>query len=336
MAKGESKAAMFLRRAETIAYWAAAAPLAACLPSRLAYRVACWRGDLSRRMWPQKHAEVVRNLTQVLGDQVSGDEIGRLARELFRFRSCDIMDLMRQRGSARSLTRLVEIRGREHLDAALAAGKGALLCTGHCGSYQSAFSVINAVGYPVTSIGQWNWRYDPGVSSVERRFWDFVFSRRVLRHRKQPNIQPWPRQFNAALRAAAVLRANEFVSIGSDAAPLAADHARSVVLPFLGRTARMLPGAVSIATATGAPVLMVFPYRSADYRHQTLEISPPVPMEGDTEEAFRRCAAAIEAAIMKSPASWELWFETEALVRLGLVQAMSPAETAAGELQSTR
>jgi lauroyl/myristoyl acyltransferase len=337
VAEAETKAGMFLRRAEIVAYWAAVAPLAACLPGWLAYRVACWRGDLSRGLWPQKQSEIVRNLAQVLGDEVSGDEARRLARELFRFRSCDIMDLMRLRGRARSLGRLVEIRGREHLEAALAGGKGAILCTGHFGSHNSAFSLVNALGYPVTTIGQWDWKYDPTVSSAERRFWDFAFSRRVLRHRTRPNIQPWPRAFNAAVRAAVALRNNEFVTIASDAAPLPADQARSLVVPFLGRKARLLPGAVSIAKVTGAPVLMVFLHRSADYRHQTLEISPPVPMDGDTETAFAHCAAAIDAAIMRSPASWEGWFETEALIRLGLVPAMPPAETAAGELQqSTR
>jgi lauroyl/myristoyl acyltransferase len=337
VAEAETKAGMFLRQVECVAYWGAVAPLAACLPGWLAYRVACWRGDWSRWMWPQKHSEIVRHLGQVLGDEVSGDEVRRLARELFRFRSCEIMDLMRLRGRARSLQRLVEIRGREHLEAALAGGKGAILCSGHFGSVNSAFSLVNAIGYPVTTIGQWDWTYDPTVSSAERRFWDFAFSRRVLRHRTQPNIHPWPRRFDAAVRAAAVLRNNEFVTIASDAAPLAADQARSLVVPFLGRKARLLPGAVSIAKVTSAPVLMIFLHRSADYRHQTLEISPPVPMEGDTETAFARCVAAIDAAIMRNPASWNLWFETEALIRLGLVPATPPAETTAGELlQSTR
>jgi lauroyl/myristoyl acyltransferase len=288
-------------------------------------------------MWPQKHAEIVRLMGQVLGDQVSGDEVGRLAREFFRFRSCEIMDVMRLRGRARSLERLVEIRGREHLEAALAGGKGAILHSAHFGSYHAAFSLVNAMGYPVTTIGQWDWKLDTAVSPVERRFWDFALARRVLRHRRQPNFEPWPRRFNIALKAAATLRDNEFVTISSDAAPLAADQARSLVVPFLGGKARMLPGAVSIAKLTGAPMLMIFMYRSADYRHQTLEISPPVPMEGDTETAFGRCAAAIDAAIQRDPASWTLWIETEALVRFGLVPAMPPAETTAAELQqSTR
>ena len=81
---------------------------------------------------------------------------------------------MRLRGRARALGKLVEIRGREHLDAALAAGKGAILCSAHFGSYDSAFSLLHASGFPVTSIGRWWWNYTPGVTPAVRRFWDFV------------------------------------------------------------------------------------------------------------------------------------------------------------------
>jgi lauroyl/myristoyl acyltransferase len=345
VAEAPAEAGRWLRRAESLAYWTAIAPVAACLPAPVAYGVAVRRGDLVRRLWPQKRAELVRDLRQVLGDGVGEDEVQRLAREIFRYRSCEIMDLMRLRGRARPLIRLVDIQGREHLEAALAGGKGAILCTGHFGSHQSSFSVLSAIGYPVTTIGRWDWKYDTTVSPAERRFWDLAFSRRVVRHRRRPHLEPWPGRLTTAVQAAAALRENEFVTICSDAGPLAADQPRSLEMPFLGQQARLLPGVVSIAKLTGAPVLMVFIHRSADYRHQTLEISPPVSMQGDTATAFERVVAAIDGAIQANPASWNLWFETEVLARLGLVQATpaaapagpaAPAAAGADELQGSR
>ena len=151
-------------RPRASAYWLAVAPLAARLPARLAYRVACWRGDWTSRSWPEKRSEITANLRQVLGEELSADEAERLARDLFRFRSCEVIDVMRLRGRARSLARLVEIRGREHLEAALAGGKGAILCSAHFGSHQSAFSLLHASGFPLTTIGRWGWKYDTGVS----------------------------------------------------------------------------------------------------------------------------------------------------------------------------
>ena len=46
---GTASAARLLRSADGAAYWLAVAPLAARLPASLAYRVACWRGDLGFR-----------------------------------------------------------------------------------------------------------------------------------------------------------------------------------------------------------------------------------------------------------------------------------------------
>ena len=318
-----------LSNAESFAYWLAVAPLAACLPASLAYRFACWHGDWSSRHWAGKRSEIVRNLRLVLGDELSPEEAERLARDCFRFLSCGIIDVMRLRGRARSLGKLVEIRGREHLDAALAGGKGAILCSAHFGSHSSAFSLLHASGYPLTSIGRWDWKYTPGLSSAERRFWDLVNARRVLRHRQRPNIEPWPGRVQVAAQAAAALRANEVVTICSDPEPLDTDRARAIEVPLLGRQARLLPGVVTLAQLTGAPVLMAFVYRSADYRHQVLEISPPVSVQGETATAFGRCVAAMDAAIRRSPAHWSYWFKTDDLATLGLLPAAPAAGTAA-------
>lgn len=308
-----------LRRAEALAYWLVVAPVAACLPAKLAYRVACVRGDWTFRNWPEKHAEMVRDMRQVLGDELTEHAAERTARELFRFRSCDVIDLMRLRGRARALSRLVEVRGRENLEAALAAGNGAILCTGHFGSHLSVLSLLHADGFPLTTIGRWDWNFDSAVSAPERRFWELVYARRVARHRQRPNIEPWPGRMQVAVQAAAVLRANEVVTICSDAAPLAVEQARAVKVSLLGREARLMPGVVTLARVTGAPILMTFVRRCADYRHQVLEISPPVPVAGEDTEVFTRCAAAIDDAIKANPAYWNFWFETANLVRLGLL-----------------
>ena len=317
-----------LSNAESLAYWGAVAPLAARLPASLAYRVACRHGDWICRHWPGKRPEIVRNLRLVLGDELGEEEAERVARDAFRFLSCQVIDTMLLRGRARSLGRLVEIRGREHLEAALAGGKGAILCGAHFGSHLSASSLLHASGFPLTTIGRWHWNFTPGLSSVERRFWDLVCARRVLRHRQRPNIEPWPGQIQAAVQAAAALRANEVVMITSDAEPLDGDRT-AIEVPFLGRQARLQPGVVTLAQLTGAPVLMAFVYRLADYRHQIVEISPPVPMQGETATAFGRCVAAMEAAIRTSPAHWFYWFQMEDLIALGLIPAAPPDGAAA-------
>jgi lauroyl/myristoyl acyltransferase len=324
-----------LRSAEPVAYWLVVAPLAARLPASLAYRIACRRGDWCFRYRASKRTDIERNLSRVLGDELGPKDAERLAREFFRMTSCEVIDVIRLRGRARALGKLVEIRGREHLDAALAAGKGAIVCTAHFGSCNSAFSLLHASGYPLTSIGRSPANHTPEMSSAERRIWEFVYTRRLRRHRQRPGFQPLPGQIQVAAQAAAALRANEVVTISSDAPPLKADLARTVEVPFLGLQARLLPGVVTFARLTGAPVLMVFMHRLADYRHQVLEISPPVPLEGETVTAFGRCVAAIDAAISANPAHWVYWADTEDLCSLGLLPAASANGTASVSSQPT-
>jgi lauroyl/myristoyl acyltransferase len=159
---GESRTERLQRSVEGVAYWAAVAPAVACLPAALGYRIACLRGDWDFRFRHRKRAEVVVNLRQLAGDDRCPDDAERLARDWFRFASCNAIDVMRLRYRARPLRRLVEIRGREHLDAALADGKGAIVCSAHFGSFDSAFSLLGASGFPVTTIGRWQHNYTAG------------------------------------------------------------------------------------------------------------------------------------------------------------------------------
>jgi lauroyl/myristoyl acyltransferase len=325
---GDSRARRLLRSAEGVAYWAAAAPVLARLPAALGYRLACRRGDWLFRSQAAKAAELTRNLRQVL--ELSPAAAQEATREWFRLASCEALDVMRLRRGAGPLRRLVEIRGQEHLEAALAGGQGAILCCAHFGSYNSGFSVLHTSGFPVTTIGRWQYKYTASLSSAERRFWDLVLARPVRRHRQRPNIEPWPGRFEVAALAAAALRANEVVTISIDAPPLDSDEARAVEVPFLGCRARLLPGVVTLARLTGAPVLMSFLYRSADYQHQVLEISAPVPMGGETVTAFARCAAGVSAAIQRSPAHWAYWASPADLANLGLVPPRPASPPPAG------
>ena len=336
---GDKTAGKLLRSVEGVAYWTVAAPVLARMPAALGYRIACWRGDCLFWWEAGKRTDLARNVRLVLGNELSQAATQHVVRDWFRLLSCDVVDVKRLRRGAGPLRRLVEIRGREHLEAALAAGKGAILCSAHFGSHASGLSVLHASGFPVTHIGRWdhNYNYDyrvnynvrVGVSSAERWFWEAVYARPVLRYRQRPNIEPWPGRPQVAMQAAAALRANEVVSISIDAPPLDNERARAVDVPFLGHRAQLLPGVVTLAQLTGAPLLMGFLHRRADYRHQVWEISAPVPLEGETATAFRRCIAEVSAAIRRSPAHWSLWHTVD-LARLGLIDPPRADRPAAG------
>jgi KDO2-lipid IV(A) lauroyltransferase len=327
---GDKGVAKLLRSVEGVAYWTAVAPVLGRLPAVLGYRIACWRGDLLFWCQAGKRARLARNLRLVLGHEFSAAAAEQVARDWFRFASCEVVDAKRLRRGGRPLRRLVEIQGLEHLEAALAAGRGAILCGGHFGSYDGGLSVLHASGFPVTVIGRRTYHYAVGLSAAERWFWDRVYARPFRRYRQRPIIEPWPGRVEVAALAATALRANEVVTISIDAAPLDGDRARTVEVPFLGRRARLLPGVVTLAQVTGAPLLMGFLYRGTDYGHQVWHISPPVPVAGDTATIFEHCAAEVSAAIRRSPAHWDFWDSTDDLAKLGLIRPLRDRSPAAG------
>jgi lauroyl/myristoyl acyltransferase len=133
----------------------------------------------------------------------------------------------------------------------------------------------------------------------------------------------------SGVQAIRTLRRNEVVTTCADAPPQAGDGARVIKVPFLGGEATFVPGVIHLARSSGAPVLMVSVTRLADYRHQVVEISPPLSLEGEPEEAFARCAAAMDATIRTNPAQWNNWEEAEILADLGLIpRASAPQSTA--------
>ena len=307
-----------LRRLEMGLYYLVIMPVAALLPPWLAYALACLRADLLYRWDVAKRKRVLRSMEGILGDQLSREQLELAARDHFRVRSCEVVDVIRLAGNGQALARLVEMRGLEHIEAALSAGKGAILCSAHFGSYDSCFSLLGMHGFPITVIGRWPSKIDGDRSSIERFIFQLTYQKPVAHHRQRPNIEPRAGQIGMAVQAANVLRQNELIGILLDPPVLPADRARAVQVDLLNGRALLLPGAVTLAQLTGAPVLMVFMHRSPDWEHQILEISPPVPVDGDTAAAFERCVGVVEDAIRRNPAHWRYWNPVP-LVQLGLL-----------------
>ena len=310
---------------EDVFYRMVIVPLVAFLPAHLAYGVACLHGQWRYRLDRGTRQQIISNLAGIFGDQLSRSERARVARDFFCQKSCQAIDGMRLAGKGRTLARLVDIRGLEHLEAALAAGKGAVICDAHFGSIYSCASLLGTRGVPITAVG--NTRSNPIMSLIERLpFWRESLEKRAPRHLRRPNIEPRRGQVEAAIRMAEILRANEVICIAIDVPVAPEDRAHAIPVDFLGRQILLLPGGVSIAQLTGSPVLVAVARRSADWQHQVLELSP-VPLDGDIETAFKRCVAMVEAPIRQNLSHWDGCVNTQALVELGLL----PVQEQSGE-----
>jgi lauroyl/myristoyl acyltransferase len=296
-------------------------PLVAFSPAPLAYGVARWRGHWRYHIDTELRERIMRNLEDVLGEQLSPAARASVTHDFFRRRSCESVDVKRLAGKGRALLRLVEIHGLEHLEAAMAAGKGVMVCSAHFGQFNGAYSLLGVCGFPVTSVGNWPSTDDPGMSKARHIASRLLFEQFLARHRRRPSIEPGKAGPLGAIQIMEVLRANEVVCIPVDAPIMdPGDRTRAVQVDFLGRQARLLPGSAVVAQRAGAPVLVAVMRRSADCRHQVLDISPLVSAHGDDATVlFKRCVAAVEAPIRQHLAHWDFWEFRQCLINLGLV-----------------
>lgn len=186
-------------------------------------------------------------------------------------------------------TAVAEMRGAAHLAEARAAGRGAVLLSGHFSNFELMAATI-ARTHPVDL---------------------------VVRPMSNPRVEAWIAErrrragfglMDAAtgLRAVyAALRAGRFVAMLADQDARAA----GVFVPFLGRPASTPVGPARLALATGAPVIMGFALRRADGRLD-IEVDAPLPRpEPGAPDATERLTAAhvarLEARVRERP---ELWF----------------------------
>jgi len=309
-----------IRELEELLYRLIIVPLVAFLPAPIAYGVARLRGDWCYRLDASERERIMRNLKGVLGDQLSPSERAQVARDYIRRRSCQAIDMMRLAGRGRALARLIELRGLEHIEAARAVGKGAIICSAHFGLYSGSFSLLGALAFPVTTVGNWRSIDDTSMSTIQRHLWRFLHEKRVGRHRR-PNIEPAKERFGTAIRMVEILRSNELITMAVETPLPAEDRARAIPVDFLGHQMLVLTGAVSVAQLTGAQLLVMIVRRSKDWRHQIMEISPPIPLDGDTGMTVKRCMAMLEPPIRQNLAHWDFWGSTQNLVDLGLLPA---------------
>ena len=291
---------------------------AASLPPMIGYAIAVRRADIRRILDKPSRTRVACDLESLLGEEIGPTERRRIVRDFFRHKSCKTLDTALICKNPMSYQKLVEVCGRENINAALERGKGTILCTAHLNA-TNLLAVLTIFGVPAREIARWSYTArKPGrhrfVPPRVSRQTDFV---RLVPQNIETSGETRNRPLSVAVEAAAYLRKNKAIVIAIDVG--VRDPVRSVRLRFLNREATVLPGSVFIAKLAGAPLLMALMHRSPDWRHQRLEISPPVPVEGSTTEALGRCLDFVDASIRREPAQWDFWGTRELRAELGLL-----------------
>ncbi len=143
----------------------------------------------------------------------------------------------------------VDIRGLEHLEAALAQGKGVILFSAHLGPFEYLVQWLAFKGYQSTI---------PVERLKDQRMLDLM-----LKLRSSQGVHFIPLGGSGPLRSIIqALRNNQIVLITADRAV----EGESVVKPFFGEPARLPLGPVLLSQRTGAALLGAFGWRASSKR----------------------------------------------------------------------
>jgi len=249
-------------------------------------------GWLALHLIPSARRVTLHQLQLAYGDSKTAAEIERMAREVFVNLGRNAADAIRLPVLVRQgLDQFVQCRGAEHLDRALACGRGVIILTGHIGSWELLAAYLVHCGYPLAVVGAE--LYDPRLNKM------------LVEAREQAgyhNIARGPRGTREMLRW---LRKGGVLGILIDQDT----EVEGVFVDFYGRPAHTPVGPVILAQKTGAAIVPLAIHRQPDGTHLA-EIRPPIPLQStgdmmaDRLENVRRCSKAVEAFIREHPTQW--------------------------------
>ncbi len=135
-----------------VTLYGAGPKLVGAMSRRQIIRLAERLGDLVRRASPGDAGMLRDELRRTLGDDlpVSADE---LVRRAFRNRMLNELEVLRYPAlGPHNVSATAVVEGREHLDAVLARGKGAVIMIGHYGANQMIMPALGYAGYKMNQI----------------------------------------------------------------------------------------------------------------------------------------------------------------------------------------
>ena len=261
------------------------------LPNQSAVNLGSMLGTLTYSVVGKRKQVAIDNLTRSLGGELDQTEIRRIARELYQNLGRGLAEFARFPVLAgERIQDVVTIEGREHLDRALARGKGVIAIAGHLGNWELLGAAVAAAGYPVNFLVG-----EQKNLLVDRKMNDY---RRLM----GIGIIPMTPTLKGVVRA---LRANEIVAMLSDQDAGSA----GLFVDFFGRKASTPTGAAMLALKLDAALLPSFIVRQGGARHTAIIEEPMlVPSSGDQHEKasllMQAFTSRLESYIRRYPAQW--------------------------------
>jgi lauroyl/myristoyl acyltransferase len=290
-----------------IPLWIATKALYAGVPVPLLFRLFEAKGTV-KWLVSKERGQVLSRMERFFGETKSEEELRHIARRRLEFTAR--RDLTKRwphiQGFAGRET--CEVEGMEHLDAALAAGRGAILATMHFGYGRLFKPLLESRGYTARGVGR-----TEASRAVPKRFTRvglFVHSRLLRLRRTRHGSADLQAGINLRPLLAALSR-NEILLLPLDN-PGSHGLGRQGSLrpvPVLGKRILFSPGPLNLARRTATPLLPAFVVDSDDRGGIgiRLDILPPLELQRsdrpreDMDTNLERFAVVFEDYLRRYP-----------------------------------
>jgi phosphatidylinositol dimannoside acyltransferase len=286
-ATGATAASPAVSRPQLLAAsYRAGARLLRVVPARLRHAAAAPAGTAWYWLSPAQRRAALDNYAAALGRDRSDPEVARVARRAFQNYGRMLIDfLLLGSLTPEELIWRVTVDGREHLDAAMARGRGAIVAVPHMGSWDVGGSFGGALGYKVLAVAE---RFPGSLNDA------------VVETRQHFGMKVVPMGRQAVRAIIEALEANGVVTLVCDL-----EQGPGVTVSFFGRKATVPGGPAAFALKTGATLLPGAVYATAPGRHHVHIGAAERLNEGDTKETvMQRVIEHFEDYIKERPDQW--------------------------------
>lgn len=262
-------------------------------PPRLGYTLCHWLGGIIYRFHKPGRATVQLNLRRILGPQASSLEVNRRARATFSYILYNYFDLFRLPALDRqTVAQLVTVRGWEHVEAALAEGRGLVMISAHLGNIEVILYALLMRGLAITIPVE---RLEPP------ELFEYICALRMSHGLKLIPVD------GSLLDLVRTLKKGGVAGLAGDRDITGSGQ----VISFFDYPAHLPDGHVRLALKTGAPLVVGFNRRNPDHTYEAYFLpafKPPAdkPEEEQVAAGMRFVVSEMEKAIRQNPEQWSV------------------------------
>jgi len=261
------------------------------LPRNIALGVCEKLGRIAFAVLNKEREKTIKHLKMAFGKEKNVNEIHTIARNVFMNLGRNLVDTVRVSDmSTEDILSFTKSEGTEHVENALAKGRGGIILSAHAGAWEYLGGFIAA------KFG--------GLHVISKKLYDPRLERILVQSRHKSRYRNLSRG-NSSREIIKTLRSNKLLAILIDQDT----KVKGIFVDFFGQPAHTATAPAVLSLKYGSSIIPSFIYLDEDnVQHTVFRELISIEPTGDSEEDVRRttqeCSYAIESFIREHPDQW--------------------------------